>query len=211
MRRSPPPPRHPGRILEEDYLSRLPEGTTQGEVAARLAMSRPRLNDLLRGRRSVSLDTALRLARCFGTSPELWLRAQLRWDLHQARRSRARLREIERIEPWPLRPPPPEAAPGREAAPEREAAPAPPPPGLRAPAEAEAGSAPYYEEFLRRRGLLEEARRFARIQGQLDALEPQRAEARRRLQRPFRLPDRALALPPLPPREAPEAPLGRRG
>lgn len=207
MRRSPPPPRHPGRILEEDFLSRLPEGTTQGEVAERLAMSRPRLNDLIHGRRSVTLDTALRLARCFGTTPEFWLRAQMEWDLHQARRSRAQMREIERVEPWSLREP---DAPGGGVHPEPAQGPAPVVP--RAAAWEQGGDAVYYEEFLRRRGMLEEARRFARVQAQLDVLEPHRPDARRRLQRPLRVSDYAITLPPIPLRRPAEPhPQGPRG
>lgn len=191
MRTTPAAPRHPGRILEEDFLSRLPEETTQGEVAERLAMSRPRLNDLIHGRRSVTLDTALRLARCFGTGPDFWLQAQMRWDLFQAGRSRAQMRQIERIEPWPLHP----AEPAAEVSPvARERPPMVRPQALGQGAE---GSVAYYEEFLRRRGMLEEARRFARIQAQLDGLEPDRPDARRRLQRPVRILSPTIVLPPL--------------
>lgn len=191
MRTTNAAPRHPGRILEEDFLSRLPEETTQGEVAERLAMSRPRLNDLIHGRRSVTLDTALRLARCFGTEPEFWLQAQMRWDLFQAGRSRAQMRGIERIEPWALRP--------VETAAEEPAVAGERPPVFRpqAPGPGADGSVAYYEEFLRRRGMLEEARRFARIQAQLDVLEPDRPDARRRLQRPMRVVSPTIPLPPL--------------
>jgi len=171
------PPRHPGRILEEDFLSRIPGEFTQAELAGRLAMSRPRLNDLIHGRRSVSLDTALRLARCFGNSAEFWLQAQSDWDLYQARRVRAQMRESDRIEPIPLRE---EAAEEPEV---EETAPVAP----RAPAAENGGSSVYYEEFLLRRGLLEEARRFARIQMQLDALEPNQPEARSRLQQAIKI------------------------
>lgn len=161
-------PRHPGRILVDDFLSRLP-GVTQAQVADGLGMSRPRLNELVNGVRGVTPDTALRLARGFGTTPEFWMSAQAAWDLYEAGRSRQRMREIERIEPWVAESPEAVEEDGGEAAAKDLTAEI----GVLAagyaagPDEPEAG---YYEEFLARKGMLEEAKRFVRIRAQLDAL-----------------------------------------
>ena len=91
------PPTHPGEVLLEEFLK--PYGLTQKELAERLKVSYPRINDLVHGRRGVTPDTALRLARYFGTSPEFWLNLQLAYDLYQAE-AKGDYREIE-----PFRPP----------------------------------------------------------------------------------------------------------
>lgn len=199
MRILPNPPRHPGRILEEDYLNRLVPRKTQAELAEWLGISRPRLNDLIHGRRAVTVDTALRLGRSVGPDPEFWLRAQLEWDLHEARSSREQMRSIEGIEPLALDPSSGERPAGSAAA---RPAPLPPPPHLALQIGREGPEhAPYLEEFLRRRGLWLEAHRFARIQAQLDLLEPTGATPP---ERPHALAGaaRGLFLPPRPLRPA---------
>ncbi len=75
---------HPGEMLREEFLA--PLGLTQVEVAAELGISVNRLNELVLGKRGVTADTALRLARRFGTTARLWLHLQADWDLHQALR-----------------------------------------------------------------------------------------------------------------------------
>lgn len=176
-------PRHPGRVLVEDFLSRIP-GVTQAEVADGLGMSRPRLNELVNGVRGVTPDTALRLSRGFGTTPEFWMSAQAAWDLYEAGRSRQRMREIDRIEPWkeewlaPVAPVPAEDDAGTRAAMDLTTE-----IGVLASGYAAAAESPgarHYEEFLARKGLLEEARRFVRIRGQLDALHEPAGEMLRR-------------------------------
>ena len=79
------PPTHPGEILLEEFLT--PLGMTQRELAHRIKVSYPRVNELVQGRRGVTPDTALRLARLFGTTAEFWLQGQLLWDLYQAMHS----------------------------------------------------------------------------------------------------------------------------
>ncbi|HSV14090.1 MAG TPA: HigA family addiction module antitoxin, partial [Tepidisphaeraceae bacterium] len=69
------PPSHPGEMLKEEFLS--PLGWTQRELAARLRVSYPRLNDLIHGRRGVTTDTALRLERLLGVEAQFWLNLQL--------------------------------------------------------------------------------------------------------------------------------------
>ena len=76
------PPIHPGEILRDEFLE--PMDISVYKLAKALKVSRPRLNDLVLGRRSVSTDTALRLGRYFGTSPEFWLALQTRYDLDAA-------------------------------------------------------------------------------------------------------------------------------
>jgi len=85
---------HPGEILREDFL--LPMGITANQLAIRTQMPPTRVGEILHGRRSISPNTALRLARFFGTSPEFWLNLQAAHDLSKARLELDRsLREIE--------------------------------------------------------------------------------------------------------------------
>ena len=79
---------HPGEILREEFLK--PLGIGQVEAARRLGISLNRLNEIVLGKRSVTADTALRLARLFKTSPQFWVRLQADWDLHQAIQREAR-------------------------------------------------------------------------------------------------------------------------
>ena len=73
---------HPGEMLKEEFLS--PLGLTQVEAARELGISVNRLNELALGKRGVTADTALRLARRFKTTPQFWMHLQADWDLHQA-------------------------------------------------------------------------------------------------------------------------------
>ena len=90
------PPTHPGEMLREEFLK--PLGLTQTEFAARLGVSYPRLNEIVRGKRSVTPDTALRLARVLGMSADFWLGLQQDWDLWHAMRSEE-AEEIARLAP----------------------------------------------------------------------------------------------------------------
>jgi len=78
----------PGEILLEEYLT--PLGVGQLETARRLGISLNRLNEIVLGKRGITADTALRLARFLKTSPQLWMRLQADWDLHQAIQREAR-------------------------------------------------------------------------------------------------------------------------
>lgn len=75
---------HPGEMLLEEFLK--PLGLTQSETARQLGMSVNRLNELVLGKRGITADTALRLARRFRTTPQFWMHLQADWDLHQALR-----------------------------------------------------------------------------------------------------------------------------
>ncbi|MBI2340862.1 MAG: HigA family addiction module antidote protein [Deltaproteobacteria bacterium] len=77
-------PTHPGEIIKEMYLK--PLGVTQNKFAKTLGISRPRANELINGWRSVTPDTAIRLAKAFKTSPEYWLNMQASVDLFDAQR-----------------------------------------------------------------------------------------------------------------------------
>ncbi|HSF13922.1 MAG TPA: HigA family addiction module antitoxin [Vicinamibacteria bacterium] len=72
---------HPGEMLREEFLS--PLGLTQVEAARELGISVNRLNEIVLGKRGVTADTALRLARRFKTTPQFWMHLQVDWDLHQ--------------------------------------------------------------------------------------------------------------------------------
>jgi len=80
-------PTHPGEMLLEEFLK--PLGISQVAFARRLGVSFPRLNGVIRGRRGVTPDTALRLERVTGTSAAFWLGLQQDWDLWQAERGDA--------------------------------------------------------------------------------------------------------------------------
>ena len=75
-------PTHPGEMLREDFLPDY--GLTVSSLAAAIGVSRQSINEILRERRSVSPEMALRLARLFGNSPEFWPNAQRAVDLWEA-------------------------------------------------------------------------------------------------------------------------------
>jgi addiction module HigA family antidote len=83
-------------MLREEFL--VPLAITQSELAVRLRISFPRLNEIVRGKRGVTPDTALRLARVVGMSADFWLGLQQDWDLWHAMHS-DRAAEIERLKP----------------------------------------------------------------------------------------------------------------
>ena len=78
-------PIHPGHFLESRFME--PLGINQTVLAASLGVSRRRINELIRGRRAITRDTALRLGDYFGNDPMLWIQLQVAWDMHAAARS----------------------------------------------------------------------------------------------------------------------------
>jgi antitoxin HigA-1 len=76
------PPVHPGEVLLEDFIK--PLGLSQYRVAKDIGVPALRISQIVRGQRSITADTALRLARYFGTSASVWLRLQARYDLETA-------------------------------------------------------------------------------------------------------------------------------
>ncbi|MDI6817352.1 MAG: HigA family addiction module antitoxin [Actinomycetota bacterium] len=88
-------PTHPGEMLREDFLPDY--GLTVSSFAKALGVSRQTANELVRERRAVSPEMALRLARLFSNTPEFWLNAQRAVDLWEA--ARANKEKIERINP----------------------------------------------------------------------------------------------------------------
>jgi addiction module HigA family antidote len=80
-RRFPMP--HPGDVLREDFLK--PLGLSQYALAQAIGVAPIRVSEIVRGRRAITPDTALRLGRYFGTSAEFWLAMQARHDLESAR------------------------------------------------------------------------------------------------------------------------------
>jgi addiction module HigA family antidote len=80
-------PPHPGRFLETRFLR--PLGISQSELAAALGVSRRRVNELIRGHRAITADTAVRLGMYFGNEPGFWLQLQLAWDVYVATRRAA--------------------------------------------------------------------------------------------------------------------------
>ncbi len=79
------PPTHPGKMLLEEFLK--PMKLSQVELAKRIGVSFPRVNELIHGKRGMTPDTALRLERLFGMEAQFWLNLQLAWDLYHAARS----------------------------------------------------------------------------------------------------------------------------
>jgi addiction module HigA family antidote len=75
-------PTHPGEVLKEDFL--VPLGLTQVKLAKALKISFRTINEILNEKRSISPDMALRLARYFGTTPEVWIGLQADYDLYWA-------------------------------------------------------------------------------------------------------------------------------
>jgi len=77
------PPTHPGEVLGEDFLK--PLEMSQYALAKALKVPEIRISEIVRGKRAITPDTALRLARYFGTSAEFWLGMQTSYDLELAR------------------------------------------------------------------------------------------------------------------------------
>jgi antitoxin HigA-1 len=82
---------HPGEMLREEFL--VPLGISQNALAMRIRVPATRIGDIIHGRRGITPDTALRLARFFGNSPEFWMNLQQMYDL-----SKAKLELNQRIE-----------------------------------------------------------------------------------------------------------------
>lgn len=76
------PPVHPGEVLAEDFMK--PLGLSQYRVAKDIGVPALRISQIVNGKRAITADTAMRLARYFGTSPDVWLRLQARYDLEAA-------------------------------------------------------------------------------------------------------------------------------
>ena len=88
-------PIHPGEILQVEYLE--PLGVTQHRLAVAIGVPPRRINEIVHGKRGITADTALRLARFFGTSERFWLNLQSRYEVET---ERDRLAEtLEQIEP----------------------------------------------------------------------------------------------------------------
>src|SRR3989339_1007488 len=90
------PPTHPGEMLMEEFLK--PLKMTQAELAEKMGVSYPRVNELIHGKRGVTPDTALRLEQLFGMEAQFWLNLQLAWDLYEVKHSSA-AKEIQKIKP----------------------------------------------------------------------------------------------------------------
>ena len=91
------PPTHPGEILLEEFLK--PLGMTQVQLAERIEVPIQRVNELVRGKRGMTPDTALRLEAALGASAQFWLNAQLAWDLYAQMHSpaAAQIKRIQRV------------------------------------------------------------------------------------------------------------------
>jgi antitoxin HigA-1 len=89
-------PIHPGEVLREEFMN--PLGLSSNALARALEVTPARVNEIVREQRSISADTALRLARFFGTSAEVWMNLQRQYDIQLAEDAAGAA--IRRIEPW---------------------------------------------------------------------------------------------------------------
>jgi len=92
------PPTPAGEMLIEEFLR--PMGMTQRAAAQRMGMPLNRLNELIRGKRGVTADTALSLAALLGTTPEFWMNLQAGVDLHEAARRREKAQQRLLLSSW---------------------------------------------------------------------------------------------------------------
>lgn len=90
-------PPHPGRSVFHNCLE--PLGLTVTAGAKILGVTRQTLNNLVNGKSGISADMAIRLAKAFGSTPEMWLRMQASYDLAQARKHEGKIK-VKRV-PWP--------------------------------------------------------------------------------------------------------------
>lgn len=82
-------PIHPGEIIKEEYLEPLSMSVSALAIALRVPASR--INDVVRQKRGISIDTALRLARYFNTTAQFWMNLQISYDLKIARKNMAKI------------------------------------------------------------------------------------------------------------------------
>ena len=94
-------PTHPGEMLLAEFLE--PLHLTQVELAERIGVSVQRVNELVKGKRGMTPDTALRLERLLGVSAQFWLNLQLAWDLYAEQHNDATERARQAIKPIPPR------------------------------------------------------------------------------------------------------------
>ncbi len=76
------PPVHPGEVLREDFM--VPTGTSINKLALDLHVAPNRILEIVKGKRAITADTALRLAQYLGTTPDFWLGLQMQYDLERA-------------------------------------------------------------------------------------------------------------------------------
>jgi len=82
-------PIHPGEIIKEEYLE--PLNMSANALAVALRVPAPRINDVIRQKRGISIDTALRLARYFNTTPQFWMNLQISYDLKIAKQNMTKI------------------------------------------------------------------------------------------------------------------------
>ncbi len=92
------PPTHPGEMLLEEFLK--PLKIAQSDLAEKLGVSYPRVNELIHAKRGITPDTALRLEKLFGMEAQFWLNLQLAWDLYHVTYS-STAKEIKKIKRLP--------------------------------------------------------------------------------------------------------------
>jgi antitoxin HigA-1 len=85
---------HPGELLQHEFLD--PLGLTQAALAAHIGVSTRRINEICRGRRAISAETALLLSKALGTTPQFWMNGQSLYELASARKN-SHLPEVTRI------------------------------------------------------------------------------------------------------------------
>lgn len=89
-------PGHPGKFLEKNYL--LPMDLSMNRLAMRMQITTTRISEIVRGKRGITADTALRLSKVLGTTPEFWMQMQSEHDLHCV--PQQELEQISEIEPF---------------------------------------------------------------------------------------------------------------
>lgn len=89
-------PIHPGEVLMEDFIRGLE--ITQNKLAVAIGVPPRRINEIVHGKRRITADTALRLAKYFGTSPEFWMNLQSHYDLRVERRNLAAIDAIQPLQ-----------------------------------------------------------------------------------------------------------------
>ena len=87
---------HPGEILSEDFLK--PMSITAYRLAKETRIDQTRVSEILRGKRSISADTALRLATFFGNSPEFWINTQTHYNLEEKKKKI--IKDLKKINPY---------------------------------------------------------------------------------------------------------------